>query len=661
MSFLDEVNEDAISIAPEQAATGPRVGFLDAFETSYNTQVRTSAMYGIEKAMHERDAEQVDALRKAGVEDIPKLSDGAFGFFGKGAFSGDYLDAAKFYEDGGEPGMADRLAEYDAKIDALREKHPDLNLRNSRDMWDETKAKAQEYEKRSNTERTTWGGALGGFIGGAVGGMNVESDPLNFATAPIGGVGKGVISRIAGQGAAQGFVEGINQVTGVQTERRLLGLSTGVGDALSRVGQAAIGGAALQGAGEAAGALFRGAKRIFRDAPDLPDAVPVRDPTPDTSQVPSGAIPADENLAAAKLENDPYSYIDYLKEVSPWSISKLGQARSILDIDYMTTKLDAWDGSTVADIAPRAETRIFDAPNDMRKETIFDRMAEKSQLDDAARRVDPDTFRIFDAHADDKAAAQAVLRTAQSERATEVDQLLGVIDDKITELKDRLSRSGAMKGKKLKPQIEALSAERDAYRAELLATDTPFMTRARARAMRADEKMRDLAPMVSGAYARAKGKWDANAADRASVNQMIREGRTSFQESATTEDILPPFVRSIEDKAPILKGQSRIADKITPNDDPADIARKVIADNVKVMAEALDQQRASIARTLADADAGDKLIGVPGLETKLHFDNDKITLTTDDGGTRTVSVRQLFEEQLDDNAEIQAVSSCSIR
>ena len=109
MSFFREANDDAYSIAPEAAAVGPRVGFLDAFETSYQQQVRGSAMYGIEKAFHEMEAAQVKALRDAGVEDIPHIADGAFGFFGSGAFDGDYMDAARFYQEIGRASCRERV------------------------------------------------------------------------------------------------------------------------------------------------------------------------------------------------------------------------------------------------------------------------------------------------------------------------------------------------------------------------------------------------------------------------------------------------------------------------------------------------------------------------------------------------------------------------
>lgn len=775
MSFYSEANDDAKTVAPDAAAIGRRVGFLDAFETSYQSQVRGSAMYGIEKAFHEAEAKQVEFLRGAGVEDVPHISDDAFGFFGSGAFSGDYMDAARFYQDGGDPEVAQRLEQYDKKIDEYRSKFPELRLRSSSEMWDDIRSTAQQYEQRSASERTTTGGLVGGLVGGMAGSLNVESDPFNFATIPLGVLGKTVAGRIGGQAAGQGAIEAVNQFTGVQEQRRLLGLTHGLDDALTRIGGAAIGGAVLQGAGEGFAAAGR---RFFRNAPHDPApafTTEAAKPLPDASQVPDGAIPADPALAAAKLVQRPGSYMEYLQEVSPWAVSRAGKARTVLDIENVKTQLDDWSGPDAAFTKPDTAINLprsdFVAPSN-----IFDRVAANTtHVDDIARKMDPETFRVYDKLADENATYRRWLEELQPARDGKIDTQLAEVNERIDTLNDKIARAGGMKRKTYMKELAALTAERDGYKGEALAADTPDMAKVRERLMRNDEKMRDMAPVVSRAYARARNKWDNTETERTAVRTMIREGRKNLGDVAQ-ENPLASLPKSLYDKAPILKQAHKVENIVSKDADAADVAMAIIAENAKQMDEVLERFRASVAAlveetpkekmfhggpagitkftdefnqkgelkdqygvrgiyatkekdlakmyvpkengklyeveldyknplhtpskefpeissaALSKADI-DKLkaagydaivdekrmetvvfdssqirevkgeaVKIDGVKRPLNLDNDKITVPTADGtGTREISIRQLLDEQNELEADMKAVSSCSIR
>lgn len=662
MSIFDEVNEDATTVSPDVAATGPRVGFLQNFEDSYNAQVRGSAMYGIEKAMHEIDYEQVSAMRQAGIEDVPQLSQSAFGFFGSGTFSGTYTDTARFYEDGGDPEIAKSLQEYDTKVDTLRKTYPNLRLRTSREMWDEVQSKAQTFERKMQTNNTTAGGSVGGFLGGAIGGMNPESDPLNFATIPIGGGGS-VLGRVAIQAGAQGAVETINQVTGVQEQRRLLGLETGFADGLTRVAGAAIGGAVLQGAGEAVGAGF---KRFFRNAPHDPAPAfepSTREPVADTSAVPKSAIPADPELAASKLVNEPASYADYLKEVAPWSLSREGKQRTALDLDYTTKTLNDWTGETPFEMKPLTLATQISAKSDLSapQPNIFDRAAQSSTIDAVARQIDPDTFRVYDKHADDKAAYLARIEemrsTEQGARNEAAEARLTDLDSRIDILKEKIDRSGAMKAKKLTNQMNELVAERNVARADVANTDTPEMNRMRMLAVKSDEKMRSLAPVVSRAYARARNKWDNTDADRQAVREMISSGRKEIGELDADAAFRENLPLTLEDKAPILRARNTIQGKLPDNADAAVVAQHIIAERGKTLDEANEAFRSSIAKVISDeGDEAVKEISLPGQDYKLRLDDDVIV---DEDG-QTYSIRQYLQKHVETEEDLQAVTSCSI-
>jgi hypothetical protein len=627
MTLWTEPNQDAMTITPDQAATGPRVGFLDAFETSYNAQTKASAQFGIEKAMYEEDAKQVETLRKAGVEDLPHLSDAAVGFFGMTTFQGDYLETARFYQDGGSPGMANFLKQYDDKVETLRQKFPDLDLRTSRDMWETVRANAQKYDKQSETERHSWGGTFGSFAGGVVGGVNPSSDPLNALTLGVGGAGKSVVARVAAEAGAQGLIEGINQITGVQEERRLLGLSHGFGDGLSRVATAAAGGAVLQGAGEV---LDVGLRRWFRNvahdpAPAAP--TPSSKPLADASHVPESVIPADPELQAGQLAREPLTYMRYLQETSPWSVSRAGKARTILDADNVRVQLDDWQGPGPAFTSPKADTASNVPRNDFTKapSTIFDRVAETPRVDDIAREVDPDTFRMYDKFADEKAAYVARLTELEGDRNVKTTEALTDISNRIDVLSDKINTSGAMKSKKYATERAALIFERETMKTELLKTDTPDMARMRRKVMQNDEKMRDMAPVVSRAYARARNKWDNTAADREGIRKMIAEGRKSVGDTADVHDPLAALPQSIYDKAPILQQRAKVEAGLKQDADAADVAKAVLDSNAKAAEIVLETYRASVDATLkrlAEFEKADKQ-----LPTQTFYHGGKAGLT----------------------------------
>lgn len=666
MSFFNEVNEDALTIAPEAAATGPRVGFLESFAVGYEQQVRTAAMYGIEKAWFEAEAAQVEQLRKAGVEDVPHLADGAFGFLGAGSFSGDYMEAARFYEDGGDPEIAQRLDQYDAKIKEYQKRFPALSLRTSREMWDNVRATAQEYEQRGNNDRRTFGGTLGVFAGGMIGAVNPEADPLNFATLGVGGIGRSVLTRIAGQGGAQGVVEGVNQITGVQEQRRLLGLDYGPGDALMRIGGAALGGAVLQGVGEG---VVAGARRWFRSsaadvAPPPPPELIQRPPLPDTTRLPAQTVPADEALAAARLTQAPDTYIDHLHEASPLSVGRAGRARTVLDLDYVAARLEEWGGEAPAALRPKTDTALtlprsdFVAPD-------LSRAVERTQLDDIARKTDPDTFRRYDALAQRRDTFRRWIEELADTRDASLQTRIDEIDDKIAALAVKAEDTGGKRAAKLRKDIAALEAEKAGMIDDAMTNgrETPDMARVRRQLMREDEKMRELAPLVSRAYARAQQKWTNTAADRQAIADMMRANRTTLPvdaQAARVASALPEALDTLVDRAPILQQRHKLPEGAVKQDaDAADIAAAIVAENAKVLDEATEAYKAQV-DTLLEGIDGEPVIRVG--DRQMHLDKDTVFVPNEDGtGGRELTIRQLLEEDKMHDHELEAVTTCSLR
>ena len=670
MSFLSEASKDATSVAPKQASTGPRVGFLKSWAVAWEEQTRAAAMYGIENQMWQLDNEQTRAMRNAGIEDVPILSPDSIGFWadnmpGPAAGVERYLDVARYYVDGGEPGFATELQEYDQRINDLREKYPDLNLQTSREMWERVQSEAQRYEQQAISNRRTLGGEVGAFIGGSLASLNPNTDPLNFITLGVGGIGKSVVGRIATQAGAQGVIEGINQITGVQEQRRLLGVDYGLGDAVSRVAGAAIGGAAIQGVGEAVGF---GLRRWFRSTPNDVAQPPTpevlnRPSLPDTSLVPPRAIPADENLAAAKLTRQPETYVDYLHEQSPLSVTRAGRARTVLDLDYMTTRLDEWGGERPWEIAPKTDTAITTPRGDFTAMPDMTRFVEKAQIDEIARRVDPDTFRRYDELAQRKQTYRRWLDELAETRDADIQTRIDAVDAKIYELAAKADETGGKRAAKLRKDIAALEAEKAQIVQESAARETPDMARVRRSLMQADIKMRDLAPLVSRAYSRARNKWTNTAADREAVMQMMREGRTDLRADPQAQriaDSLPETVpQTLADRAPILQQADRVSGKVAKDADAGDIAQAIVAENLKVLDDALTTYRASLDGLIGTEKNGEITLANG---QKLNLDRDRLFVPNDEGtGAREVSVRQLLEENKMDEYELEAVTTCSLR
>lgn len=114
-----------------------------------------------------------------------------------------------------------------------------------------------------------------------------------------------------------------------------------------------------------------------------------------------------------------------------------------------------------------------------------------------ARRVDPETFRQYDALALERDQWRTEVARLGDERAAspkvaEAQAQIDTIMGKVHGVEERLTKAGA-------ERLSAAQARLD----DALKTDTPEMAEARSKLMQADFAMRDLAPDVSGAYRQA--------------------------------------------------------------------------------------------------------------------------------------------------------------
>ena len=159
-----------------------------------------------------------------------------------------------------------RVAEFEAKVKALKEKHPDLELRSRDDFM---KAISEEgASKRAKLEEGVdvgWAG-LGRFTG-EVGAL--ATDPVNIASMMFGGAGTvrtagttiaahlGQVGRTMGTEALIGMASEAAIQPSVYGFKKDIGSPYGAGDVAENILMAGVGGAALSGTAEVAGFGFR--------------------------------------------------------------------------------------------------------------------------------------------------------------------------------------------------------------------------------------------------------------------------------------------------------------------------------------------------------------------------------------------------------------------
>ena len=652
MTWFSSVNPDAQSVTPDQAATGPKVGFLEAFNTAYEVQTRAASQFGIEYHMSELDNQQTKALRDAGVADAPSLIGELTNYYGLDAErftpfddqyqSGEYLEVARNVAGEGDvPWIGERSKQYDDKIKALRIQFPDLQLRTSDEMFKSVRDAAQEAERKEATDRRTWGGAAGGFLGGTLASMDPRTDPLNFATLGLGGAGKTAVQRILVQGGAQGAVEALNQVTGVQEERRLQGLSHGFGDAAMRVGATAVGGAALQGAGEA---LVAGARRFFRNTPTDPAPAPavIETPRPEPLSL-QGMTPdqlVDEARVARLEQQGGRALLDAAADKTPLSGLRTGRLHVAVDLADVTRQLQTWTSVMPTGMSPRTTATL--------RGVDVSAAVNSNMRYQAAREIDPVSFRKYDALVAQRALGREAVQLAGDQRGADITETLANMARMHRELINEHQTARPKQKAAVMAKIRELESDRRLLK-QAANADTPEMVAARQAVIRADEKMRELGPMLARAYARADETWD----DRAYLDAVWDAYAAGKVEAdpPLNPTYSPDTLMTLYDRVPALQ---RAPVDTPPNKPVADVVREVIAEDVKIQDEALEVYRSSIRSVLSEN--GDGTVTLAGTD---HTFN--LTDRMFDADGNEVTVREMLDDLQMKDQELEAFTSCSIR
>jgi hypothetical protein len=338
-----------------------------------------------------------------------------------------------------------------------------------------------------------------------------------------------------------------------------------------------------------------------------------------------------------------------------------------MDMEFVSARLDAWDGEQPFEIKPPGKTssaipgRVDIQSPRIRIDT------PGSSLDAIAREVDPKMFGIYDKLADRKEEFRRWLddpRYKEQQRgvSAKAQEQFDELSKRIEALKWNMRNKGRRRQAEMQTKLDALLEERDAMTDKLTAKDTPEMAAIRRELIKVDEQMRDLAPAVGRAYAQARNQWDLDEPNRELVRQMVRDGRKELGDEIlpdTYEDALDIFKPTLHDKAPILQETSKVQSQLRDGADAADIAATILQENKKVMDEALMSYRNSLDAIVKNTEEG--VVTINGEKYSFDLDNDTIDVMLDDGvSIKRMTIRELLEDNADTEAELKATQSCSI-
>jgi len=417
------------------------------------------------------------------------------------------------------PGGIAALERYDQAVKRAADLGQDVAPAQA--LWERVRAQAEQAERAWQRTPTTPAGMIGGFLGGAISALDPRTDPLNFVVLPVSAVGKTPLGRIAWEAGGQALVEAINQFTGAQEARRLLGLEHGIGPALTAIGATAVGAGVMQGLGEgvahlltkrARGALATGAGR---ESPPSP-AGEERLFTPQERTTPTQRVRAvPDEPGAVTLAG-----MDAEDAASPWMGSGMGRARTAADVREVARQLDDWDGPRPDRIAPEPKPGA---------QQVIDQ--------------DPAAFRSYARQVVAGAARQSEMPAEQADLMARIDQL----DARRVDLE--LAR-GDTAEEVLKTRLGLLREERQDLVARL-GQD------------RADQRFGELAAtrrLLLRAYARSQGRFAPTLEDIKHATRVIdRQGVVGLGQSeapprpkpsATPEHAtVEPFAPGDEDAA----------------------------------------------------------------------------------------------------------------
>lgn len=670
MSFMSQVNEDELYVQPDNASTGATVGFMEGVGRSYEYGKLFESQLGVAMAMIDAEFENGKRIRKAGGIQPPSAY---FQFApdttiiandqGNDQYTDRAYRVARATVDGDYGMYAKLVGQRDDEIKALQQKYPNAGIRTYSEMFEDVRQNYNNMKTRLNQNYSV-GGKVGWVVGGMAADMNPEVNPLSFWTMQMGGAGKNIAQRMATQGFAQGGVQAVEEVTGVRANKSLLGEQSTTQDSLMRVGAAALGGAGLQGVTEAGVALVKGAARKWfvhteRDPAPSP-------PKQDIYRTPTAQEPQRQVSLTAEVEQRIEQAV---KDTAGTSRANMRGAQA--DFAHVARNLESWTGPMPWEVSPPTTSRI---PSEFDIETPRVSAPRPGEsVDDIARRVDPDTFKIFDKLAAERQGFRDLIAQAQENAANSADAIkaqrfiagreqLQPLRDELKFVEDKIAKANRRKAKIYEGRRQELLAQITEGEAKLLGADPATVAQYRDRLMKTDEAMRDLAPAVSRAYARAQGKWNVYEAQRAEIDAMAMRGESrvpdnfnSLIDDAEKITSAAPERPTVRDAVPELNGPDV---KRGPNETALDVIQRKLDEEDKDIQARMDEAKAA-APKLIEAKGEEAVIEVEGIPRPLKLD-DEIRFENDDGSITVTSARQMLKDMQEDNDVLEALTVCSV-
>lgn len=705
MSLWSEPNQDALSLDPAQVSAGRRIGFLENIERGFETSSLYYSQFGAENALREQENENLQRIRNAGAEAPQTLDPEAADRFGTYDFIS-YVSSYDPYTDylrrnnAGGYNTGDRNR--DAKLRKLQEQFPDAGIKTYEEIYGSIRERA-DLARQREARSTDWAGTLGWFVGEIGGAVDPRTNPLNFATLPVGGFGKTFMQRMLTQIGSQSAIEGLDQITGVRENQRLLGGNPSIAESLMQVAATGVGAGVLQGAGEGVGWLGR---RWFRNIPGDPSPPPPQAPQPTvreeplalpyiiTPQGPPRQLTYNPRVARGDdiITPPPPKQLTYqprpfdisaeadaqlskaVKQVA--GTSRLGKQGAMADMLHVRTALNDFAGPNPWEIPPPSYTRV---PKDARKLPDAMTASRGETVDQIARRLDPDTFRVYDKYTQQKNEIRAEVEAGKLSRSAALEAEAKPLTDEIASLRERMSKVSKRNQKKYASRVAELEQQQRSMLNGPISSADADVNAARLRLQDVDVRMRDMAPAVSRAYARARQKWTVYDEQASQIDAMIAEGRTELPPvvdfGKAEEILLSP--RTLGDRVPELSSPN--TKPIAQGTDAVDEIKRVNTETAKMLDAQLDQfqqvykvydatldtkpkgeAKPAPNKTDEAAEPPPDEIEVQGFDTPLHIDEDRVQWVRDDGTVADLSVRELMEELNENQQVLKAITSCSV-
>lgn len=552
MSIFDNDAPVREAISMDDAARGPRLGFMGAFDQAYHTQLLTAGTYRVEAALREQEAQQI-ALAKQYGADLSPVSDrqplGSFAVWN----SDPYWRASKGLPAQNDPSGAPITAANDKILTDLQQKHPQAGFKTYAQQTADVASNAQGAA--ADYANSTWdrSGHVGGLLGMFAASANLRYNnalPVAAGLTPIGrgmGAVAGAAARVGFGGALGGVQGAVSNLTGDNQESQVLGMpSQSFGQA---VGEGVMGGLAMGAVGETAGAALHLGGRWFERGPNEPEPptppseVPQAAPETPASAAPEPPIYGPEPAGEDAVRGQAY-------EAQPLGPSREAVSRVDQDLSATSAQLDQWDGPGVGDADGFAADASVATP-----EARADAAASGADLDEIARRVDPPVVGEFQ-----RLGQQMGVIRQQIDHMNGLDfatfndaeiegqrAALRQLDEQVAQLETQQQQSTSRKNaQRLRDQADDLYAQRRsledlasrATSTEAMARRADAVAELRSRLIDMDERRRDLAPLVTRAYrvAREQRSSGPDIAEPAPHEMPEETARTIPEQVQATED-----------------------------------------------------------------------------------------------------------------------------